>query len=413
MAYGDISLNRLTWNGTLYVATALTAPYEWEFDYTLGTSGPYDTPQPGTGTLSTVYESTESAYGELEIGDICRIGVTAGAGGISLFTGIVQEISTEMFAYGTVKDLVRTSIQLAGTSSVLLNQTWYNADASSMSAQAQLNRIIAAVNTQSWYEVDGTMTWQQAPAGRKWNTWDTSIQELAGSVTVNGIGTWAMSIPIGIRSVWEDITTILAGSHGAMIENPSGSIVLTAGTGTPSYASWSANNAEPSLRAVASKTDIRNTVDVTYNGGTYTTSKAGSVNAYGAQTGGVTTYLNNVNDAATIAGYIVGAYSSPNIYLQNITFDYLNPALASQWTETNAFSAVTVSNIPAAISATTSQNHYITGYSASVSKYAYRYTYNLFPTALWNSSVTWQTIGQGYTWTSYGTAFPTTKWSDL
>lgn len=413
---GDLRVYKKVWNGATYTTTDVSnAPlWDWSASIQGGTKTPYDTPNASSCTLTATYESTQAAGGSIDVGTILQLQIYNGTVWTTMFTGYVSEETTSFSAYGVVKDLVQTTYTLVGALGMILNQTWYNNDATSKSTYTQVGRIFAAINTQMWSEVDRTLAWNTTDPTVKWNTWDRSTNTILGSLTATGSTTgFNCSFPVGLRNAWDDLVTLMLQSHSVIAENADGSLTFYVNYTMAPTSTISAANADPGLIAYASRSEVRNTVTVSYNGGTLTSSDLPSVQAYGVQDGTVTTVLDSSTDALTVANYVLGALSSPTYSLRSIAFDFLNPALGTNLGYWSVIGPVTFTNIPTAFSSTGTENSIVCGYSWDISKYSIKGTFDLFRRDSWQSSFTWQTIGAAYTWTSYGAAFPTTKWSDL
>lgn len=415
-AQGDLRVYKRVWNGATYTVTDVsnTPVWDWEANIQGGTQTPYDTPNASSCTLRATYESTQAPVGTINIGTILQLQIYNGVVWTTMFTGYVSEIATAYSAYGVVKDLVQTTYTLVGALGMVLNQTWYNGDATSQATYTQVGRIFAAINTQMWSEVDRTLTWATTSPSITWSTWDRSTNTILGALNVTGSTTgFNCSFPVGLRSVWDDLVTLMLQSHSVIAENADGSLTFYVNYTMAATSTIDASNADPSLTAYASRSEIRNNITVDYNGGSLTSSELPSVQAYGIQDGSITTVLDNPTDALTIANYTLGALSSPTYSLRRIAFDYLNPALSGTLGYSGIIGPVTFTNLPASFSSTGTETSLVCGYNWNISKYSIKGEFDLFRRDSWQSSFTWQTIGAAYTWTSYGAAFPTTKWSDL
>lgn len=422
---GDVRIQTRVWNGASYTYTDVSTDPLWDWDVSItgGRSSLYAMPTASVCRLRATLSSNALDTGSIDVGDQIQVQVYTETAATynPLWTGQVSEIVYSYESWGVVNPLISMEVTAVGPFAVLQNQTWYNTSATATTTQNLVTRIKDAANSQSWYEVDPALAWNGVSPSRTWATWNKSTQQLFGAFNVVASGTWQATLPVGQRQVWSDLELLLVGSHGWITEFGNGDVTAYIGQAATVY-DISTVLLEPSLTSMKSRTELRNSVEVTYSGGLVDDSDQISVYTYGQQTGSLDTALTNPTDALTIAGYIVGGYASPTMKLTSFSVELLassNPGTyLDNWTSGATQSiyigkGVKLPTLPAPFPNLTPNNYIINGYQWNLRKGSVHVTCEVEPQATWNSSPTWQTIGAAYTWTSYGAAFPTTKWSDL
>lgn len=74
------------------------------------------------------------------------------------------------------------------------------------------------------------------------------------------------------------------------------------------------------------------------------------------------------------------------------------------------FAPINITGLPAALG---TAQMLVNRWSINITKYNAVAKWETVPQARYYSSNTWNQVPNSYTWTSYGVAYPTQKWSDL
>lgn len=388
---------------------------DYNINFQRGQSGPYEAPQPGSGSVTLLFMDTPAV--PVEIGSKIEIRlIDTGSTYQTANTGWVTDINLSAMAYGAAGSVWALSIAFVGLLAKLQNQTYdLTADLITTYSSTAIGTLIATANSTQWNQLNPASTWADIDAALTWNTFDDT--QAVPYATYGGGG--AVRIPAATgRDLWGDLVKLIQGSHTKVTETPDGYIYTYSDIPKGASTTIPAAALLTDVEASNTITTMRNRVTVT----DYLDAVAAydsddvSVYNYGVQDGSLATFLSNPGDAATIAAYIVNGLSDATMAITRFSIELTNPAIsdADRLNYWYYFSLVgqqwTLSGLPAALGA---MAVYTLGFSMNLTKSGCLVTFDCCPESAFYSSITWNQVPRSYTWTSYGTAYPTQKWSDL
>jgi hypothetical protein len=402
----DISL---AINGVNY-----TGLVDYSFNIQVGGNALDQLPQPGV-ISGTLFGEWDTAF-TLAIGDKIQVGDHNVS---TLGVGVVTDYTISATS-GLLGNVTRCDFTAMGALNYLLNSTWYCPGYTDTATGTVLLDILNQAGSQSWEETDPSLTWNDVDPSLAWNNWASATSTLLNEFTIGGnVSGYKITIAAGYRDVMEDLNTLILGSHSLMWEAPDGRLWVNIAPTTNQGATLTINSNEigRDLATVVSKSDIRNSIDITWTGGTNTYSEAPSVYTYGVSAGSLTTLLNNSGDVDTLGSYLLDSHSYPQNALTELTVDFTNPNFTlTERTNLVYYAnpyvrAYATSGVPAAFGG--DRDYLIAGHRTEISKGRFTKTLNLVPRENFFTSILWNQVSPSYTWTSYGTANPTQAWSDL
>lgn len=370
-------------------------------------------PQPGVINGSLIGE-WDNAF-PLTIGD--QVKITDSTLG-TLGFGVVTDLSVSAQS-GVLGDVTRCDFTAMGALNYLVGATWYCNGYTDISTYYVLLDLMEQAGSQSWEEVDPNLTWDDIDPSLTWNWYNYTNNALLNGYSVAGNATgYKVTIPAGYRNVLEDLTTLVLGSHSLMWEGKDGQIFIkVAPTGTSASETLADTVIGRDLYTSTSKSDIRNSITIGWTGTERIFTDATSIYTYGEAETTLTTYLNTSGDVDTIGSYLLDGYSYPQNALTQIPLDLTNPSMGAtlrqrliDYMEPATFEWTT-SGVPAAFGS--DRTYLVSGYSRTVSKGQFQQTLNVVPKENFYTSILWTQVSPSYTWTSYGTAYPSQAWSDL
>lgn len=398
---------QVKFNNVLY-----TGYVDYSINFTRGQTDPYGPPQPGTGSLTLLFLDVPSI--PINIGTEVEIWLAGTAGQVVANVGYVSDMSLAPMAYGASGSVWALSVSFTGVMSRMLNQTYNVATDTTSTSKAAVETLLAAVNTSTWAELNASSIWSDIDPTLTWATFDTP----AISTFVHTNAGPSVTIQAGNRDVWNDYCELIVGSHGLGYESNDGIVktylALTRSVATTIPGSYVLTD----VAASNTISTMRNRVTVNdYLGAALAyASDDTSVYDYGIQDGTIDTFLNTALDGSNLAAYIVGGLSDPTMAITSFSIELLNPNLVDadrQTMWTNGARTGWAWNITGLPSALGTADLLVMSYSMNITRNSCTATWATIPYSQFYSSNTWNQVPNSYTWTSYGTAYPTQKWSDL
>lgn len=410
------------YDGTIQVfinGVQYTGFVDWNVNLTRGQADLYGPPEPSSGSCRLLFMDTPSI--PVNIGDkiaIKSVLAPPSPGATQIGYGFVSDLSLSTMAYGVSGSVWALDIGFVGLYSRLLQQKYYVASDTTSDTATALNNLFTAAQSSQWNELDNTSTWNDVDSTLTWATYDGASRWFTANVSGTGP---SVTVQAANRDLWSDLNTLLVGGHCAYYEAPySSDVFVYVNTTTPAWSAitWPSSYLNNQVSATVTVADIRNRVTVTDYTSTATGYAAddGSVYQYGAQEGSQATLLNNVLDAGNLATYIVKGTSEPTMQLSGFEVDLMNPNIsdvdraAMIGLYSVPFAPINITGLPAALG---TAQMLVTRWSINITKYSAVARWETVPQARYYSSNTWNQVPNSYTWTSYGAAFPTQKWSDL
>lgn len=288
----------------------------------------------------------------------------------------------------------------------------YNLDApvTTTASDYLTNYINPAWYAPRWQDMDPTQTWDGVEAWRAWNSWSTTRW------TASVYNNYNVYFPAGERNLADDLDLLMTSTRSQQVNNTVYIGVIN-NTYRPVLGPFSAGLATlDSLQLTQSLTDVRNALTITMtDGGTTYAADSESQSNYGTAAGTMESCLDVVTDAQNIGQLVIKGTAVPVSSLTHIQFELANPNFTDSERQTFWFAErwahYEFTNVPATFG---SASKFITRAATHrISKGSWTVDLDLVDWTTYYGGNTWDQIPLQYTWTSYGVAFPTTKWSDL
>jgi len=401
---------------TLYVNNvAYTNWVDHQISITRGYTDIDSTAQPSVASITLIGVSDVS-FGA-EVNDIIRLDdATIGM----FYKGRLTDITISTEAFGVLGNITTATLTVMGPTYDILNTTWYLDADTTATGSALIDLIMAQAGQTQWTEVNPSLTWAAVEPTITWAAYSDVNSTLINGYTTGG--TWpSMKLTAGQRDVWTDINAIIASARGYVQEQYDGAIVfygrLTSGTAADTI---TGNTIDPTLAVSKSLNDIRNKIDITNLSATASIVYADdySVYVYGEMGGSQATLLTNTLDVDTLGAILLDARAYPKAMLKALTVDAVNENMTDavrtaliRGTKTWPYYTWATTSVPIVFGGDV--DRVVIGQTMNINKYHWAITLNTLDASSYYSHDNWAQISKIYTWTSYGTAFPTTKWSDL
>jgi hypothetical protein len=388
-----------------YVNTReLTNYTEYDFSISYGSNDYINAPLPTTTTIKLFY--TDETIPDVSTGDYIEIWSTG-----TIFQGYVTTVSNRYAAWGTAGYIIEWEIQAFSFQSKVQQMTWYNPTVYTGTTNQCLDRVISYGGHATWGAVEQSLTWDNVPADVDWLSYDAS--PMSTHATVNGTNAQSQTLDVGWRNVWDDIVTLTSGAWG-LIKSDDDNITMYLDPSAMSTYGVANNELMTTIEASDNIGDTRNTVTLTkYDNTSKTYTDDDSIRQYGQQTGSLSTFINNDADLDTTGAKIINGLAWPLFGTRRASVNLYNPNV----TDTEALSLMRPAGkkwsvaAPAPMGGT--QTFICVGFTISANKNAWIVDLDLTPYQQAVNSINWKQVPASYTWTSYGTAYPTQKWSDL
>jgi hypothetical protein len=338
----------------------------------------------------------------------------------TIFNGIISDLEITLDGYGDIGSIARYRVTGLGPLAQLNKHLTGGSGFSKEFDGTRIYNILADAFLQNWFEVSGTLQWQQINALVTWESWDGTNQELIDSLTAQ------IDVPgdYEITAYSDGATNALSLAQQAA---QSGRGFLYEGhDGTLFYDSYSARaNQTPltltaddllasGLRQAAQWSEIVNNVTVTYkNNNEKYAADYTSQQLYGQLSGTRSTTLENAADAQSQATAFLESRAYPRTYPEDLTIALHSPTVSSA--TRNALidmyvgDSVYTQELPAVFG--TTFDGFVEGMRWNIDRYTA--TLNLVCSAVSETypHPIWLQIAPTVTWVGYTPT--TTEWQDL
>ena len=389
------------------VFTQVTGIIDYNFSVNAGSNDYINPPNPGNCSITLLFDDT--TVPPIAIGQYLYIYDSSNTW--TIFRGRVTTRSAEYRNWGTAGYLMAWTFEFVGAISDLQKMTWYNPSVYTGTTTQCIDLIRTTGGRSTWEQANPSLTWENA-GEYSWASWDGYTPDLYihGDYT----NVQSQTLAAGYRNVWDDLVTLTYGVWG-FIQERSGSEVLITTVAPPVNQTINQNQLMVDLVATDSTPNMRNDVTITkYDTTSIDYRDQQSVYQYGSQPGTLATYINNDSDALTTAAKIINGLAYPSFGLDRASVNGYNPNVSGANLKTWANSTGSAWTVDAPNPFSNGTNEFIpVGYAISASKNAWIFDYYLVPLSVAVNSINWEQVPPSYTWTSYGTAYPTQKWSDL
>ena len=385
-------------------------------DYSLNIQGGSEDyinpPMPGSTSISLTFD--ENVIPPIQIGNVMWIQDTSANGLGYIFIGKVVSRTSRYSAWGTAGFLLTWTYELAGFISDLQKMQWYNPTTYTGTTDQCLDLVFANAGLSTWSQVSYSLTWANVSPDITWATWDQQDYVGANMISRYGSNSQSQTLAAGWRNVWDDLVTLTYGVWGNINENLGSAVSCSLEVPSPITTVVYNNYLMVDIEGVDSTPSIRNDVTITkYDGTTVEYREQNSVRDYGPQPGNLTTFINNTSDANTTGAKIVNGLGYPSFGLNRYGINLYNPNIPLPdliYYYITGFIPVTI-DAPSPMGGL--QDYLTVGYRLNANKNAWIIENNVVPLSVAVNSINWEQVPASYTWTSYGTAYPTQKWSDL
>ena len=402
----DITVNYYRYLGD--TATEITNYVEYDFSVNGGSSDFINAPLPSNSSIKLFF--TDETIPAIQVG--YWIEIVDNTLGVTWAFGQVTSRSSRYAAWGTAGYIVEWSYEFVGFISLLQKMSWYNPSTYTGDTSDCLSLIFSYAGLATWSQVTPTQTWAQVDPTTVWVDYD-GYNRASSYMTVDGSNFQSQTLAAGWRNVWDDLVTLVYGVWGTINETNTAVVMTLDWAKSPSPISQ--NQIMVDVEATDNLPSLRNHVTITkYDNTSVEYRDQESIRQYGELPGSLTTFINNTSDANTTGAKIINGLSWPLFGISNVRFNLYNPNLTN--TDIQALSGIPqggVLSIAAPTPMGGTQDYAAVGYSLSANKNAWIYNINLVPYSVAINSINWNQVDPSYTWTSYGTAYPTQKWSDL
>jgi hypothetical protein len=397
---------------------------DWNINISCTQNELWSTPYPSSAKLSLHFTDSTSIKA-INIGDEIAIQINYSTGTSDFYTGLVSDLTMQYTAYGASGFILTKEISLIGAISIFVNNSaTINDYFVYENSSATVGRVLADLSYTTWTEMGLSTAWQDLDPTWTWNNINDKTIALIDDVdiTENEVFHFYMLNQNMTMTVLEWLNLILVQSSSIMWEGPTGKVYFLMGAYKPTPKTIPVDVVNPySLHLTTRYSDIKNRFTIT-DGNTpankYIYSDVLSASTYGVREGAATTYLDTiVNNAENdnFGNRIIDRLAYPKPSISGFGIDLLNTNLTDAQRDnlllTHLFTNYTLSNLDPMWGY--SNELMVLGYNWSISKNSFYIETTTYPTAMFYGGDTWLQISPKYTWTSYGTAFPTQKWSDL
>ena len=390
------------------VFTEVTGIIDYSFSINAGSNDYINPPNPGNGSVTLLFD--DATIPSIKIGQYLQIKDTSNTW--LIFQGRVTARSAEYRNWGTAGYLMAWTFEYTGVISDLQKMTWYNPSTYTGTTTQCIDLIRSLGGRSTWSQVNPSLTWANANQDASWAVWDgyTPDYYIYGDYT----NTQSQTLAAGYRNVWDDLVTLTYGVWGYIYEL-SGYLLAITTVAPPLNLTINQNQLMVDLVAMDATASMRNDVTITkYDTTSIEYRDQQSIYDYGSQPGTLATFINNDSDALTTAAKVVNGLSYPIFTIDRASVNGYNPNVSGANIKTWFTSYGQGLNCTAPDPLNGGCSRFIpVGYSINASKNAWIFDFNLVPYSVAVNSINWEQVPASYTWTSYGTAYPTQKWSDL
>jgi hypothetical protein len=390
-----------------------TGLIDWNISITNGQATPFTFPTPGSMNLSLIFLETPAVPINLRSKVDLQWYDPVVPYWAAVYTGWVTDYSLSFQSFGVAGKVTILNIQTIGPLAFLNGQEYYLDADTTDTTKNTVTALINAVNTTTWEEVNPSSSWSDLQPTVTWAAFDKTLTGVV-NVGISGSSGPNVTRSAGYRQVLTDLQALFNGSHSLCREDNNGAISWVIDpTSLPITITPDMVNME--YTAGVSISDVRNLVDVSNPSGVL--ERYGddySRQLYGTVQGSIDTLLTNTGDAVNAAAYIVKGSSIPTLSRRQVIIDMYNPNLTDANRDDLLPSLIGAIFDTSALSYPGDTGEFqVWERNVQISRDSVLFTFSGGSVSWFNGTPTWLQISPAYTWTSYGTAFPTQKWSDL
>lgn len=266
-----------------------------------------------------------------KINDAVTIEVKNTAGTyVAIFGGSVVDITVAVSQVGSVSITQEVTITALGALA-RLQKALTNGVLTQDYDGNQIFSILQDLLVNNWSEVPAALTWATYnPATTTWaNAENTGLGE------IDTPGDYLLANRGSSKTItWNLVADLATSGLGYIYENAQGQICYADSThrsqylAANGYTELSANDALGRGIKIQTKAgDVRNDINLVYSAGNVTVTDADSIATYGDLAQQITTSIKNAGDATSQANFYLTLRSTPQPFLESITFALTNPEL--------------------------------------------------------------------------------------
>ena len=266
-----------------------------------------------------------------KINDAVTIEVKNTAGTyVAIFGGSVVDITVAVSQVGSVSITQEITITALGALA-RLQKALTNGVLTQDYDGNQIYSILQDLLVNNWSEVPASLTWATyTPATTTWaNAENTGLGE------IDTPGDYLLANRGSSKTItWNLVADLATSGLGYIYENAQGQICYADSThrsqylAANGYTELSANDALGRGIKIQTKAgDVRNDINLVYSAGNVTVTDADSIATYGDLAQQITTSIKNAGDATSQANFYLTLRSTPQPFLESITFALTNPEL--------------------------------------------------------------------------------------
>ena len=266
-----------------------------------------------------------------KINDAVTIEVKNTAGTyVAIFGGSVVDITVAVSKVGSVSITQEVTITALGALA-RLQKALTNGVLTQDYDGNQIFSILQDLLVNNWSEVPAALTWATYnPATTTWaNAENTGLGE------IDTPGDYLLANRGSSKTItWNLVADLATSGLGYIYENAQGQICYADSThrsqylAANGYTELSANDALGRGIKIQTKAgDVRNDINLVYSAGNVTVTDADSIATYGDLAQQITTSIKNAGDATSQANFYLTLRSTPQPFLESITFALTNPEL--------------------------------------------------------------------------------------
>jgi hypothetical protein len=395
-------------------AITVTDWVDYSISASRGTSEYISAPYPASTVVTLLFD--ENVIPDIELGSFVEIGVyTASVDTWAIIhSGYVTSRNSSYRAYGLEGFLLEWQFSLTSGISIYQNMTWYNESNFTDTTEECIQKVYLDAGRFMWNQINVNTTWENYGPLAWDNVDDLVIYSLP---VISGTGDESLQrLNAGYRNVWDDLVTLVYGVNGWIWEDPNGTLTVDCGLGfPPEQITITQDMLNTDIQGGDGVDKIRNKVTITEFDGVETTYYDDeSISLYNERSGSLSTYLTETLEAANVAQRILNGLAYPLLSTEQISLNLLNPIFTDEQRDLLLYRPLGIKmQVEAPLPMGGTQYYQTIGCQFDITKDAFILGLSLAPYSQQYNSINWDQVPYSYTWTSYGTAFPTQKWNEL
>jgi hypothetical protein len=343
---------------------------------------------------------------------------TPSVGDVSIFNGIISDISVELGGYGDIGTLTIYTLTAVGPLASLNKKLAGSTNYPKEFEGDRILKILTEAFLSEWDDVSPTLTWTDLPDDTTWDSYDgvnnTLVANLVSDIDTPGIYELE-AYNEGDANALTLAQDAAQSARGVLSERGSGEIYYddySARAGFTALTLTQDDISSSGLRTAAQWSEIVNDVTVNYRAGSANARDEQSIILYGQLTGTRETQLHNLVDAEAQAEQFLESRSFPRVYPDSFVIPLHSPTVSDATRDVLADVycglPIQTGDLPIVFGQTF--EGYVEGWSWTIRE---KEAYLQLTTSAQSEtypSIVWYQIPSGTTWTGYPDLV---KWEDL